>query len=117
VAEYLPSPPPAQVAVINFTVTTSGLEDQLVGECVAHELPELDETRQQLVVQIAADKSELDRLEALILQLLAESSGDILADDNLIVTLDQSASTTEAVSERMKGAEKTMSEIEAARVG
>jgi dynein heavy chain len=67
------------------------------------------------VVQIAADKSELDRLEALILQLLAESSGDILADDNLIVTLDQSGSTTEAVSERMKGAEKTMAEIEDAR--
>merc|ERR1719305_755816 len=104
-----------KVAVINFTVTSNGLTDQLVGDVVAHEKPDLDATRQQLVVQIAADKSELDRLEALILQLLAESSGDILADDNLIVTLDQSASTTEAVTERMKGAEVTMAEIEAAR--
>jgi dynein heavy chain len=31
-----------KVAVINFTVTASGLEDQLVGDVVAHEFPALD---------------------------------------------------------------------------
>jgi dynein heavy chain len=104
-----------KVAVINFTVTMDGLVDQLVGDVVAHELPELDASRQQLVVQIAADKAELDRIEALILQLLAESSGDILADDTLIVTLDQSGETTTAVGERMKAAEATMTQVAQAR--
>merc|ERR1719506_916591 len=105
-----------KVAVINFTVTTIGLVDQLVGDVVAHERPELEESRQQLVVQIAADKAELDRIATLILQLLAESSGDILADDTLIVTLDQSGETTIAVNERMKAAESTMSQVAEARV-
>merc|ERR1719506_2362793 len=105
-----------KVAVINFTVTTVGLVDQLVGAVVAHERPELDESRQQLVVQISADKAELDRIATLILQLLAESSGDILADDTLIVTLDQSGETTIAVNERMKAAESTMSQVAEARV-
>ena len=105
-----------KVAVINFTVTMDGLVDQLIGEVVAHELPELDQARQQLVVQIATDKAELDRIEALILQLLAESSGDILADDTLIVTLDQSGETTVAVGERMKAAESTMNQVAEARV-
>ena len=51
----------------------------VLSQVVAHEKPDLDATRQKLVVQIAADKSELDRLEALILQLLAESSPPGLA--------------------------------------
>eukprot|EP00746_Dinoflagellata_sp_MGD_P154845 gnl/MRDRNA2_/MRDRNA2_85065_c0_seq4.p1 gnl/MRDRNA2_/MRDRNA2_85065_c0~~gnl/MRDRNA2_/MRDRNA2_85065_c0_seq4.p1 ORF type:complete len:4104 (-),score=817.24 gnl/MRDRNA2_/MRDRNA2_85065_c0_seq4:76-11610(-) len=101
-----------KVTVINFTVTLKGLEDQLVIEVVANERPDLSTKRQELVVQIAADKSEMDRLEQLILRLLAEAEGDVLSDDKLIVTLDQSKKTGDECKERMEVAENAMVEID-----
>lgn len=101
-----------KVTVINFTVTLAGLEDQLVTEVVAHERPELAKMKSDLVVQIAADKTEMDRLEQLILQLLSDSKGDLLADETLINTLDQSKITGDGCKERMKSAEESMKEID-----
>ncbi len=95
-----------KVTVINFTVTTKGLEDQLVSMVVGHERPELEQTRPQLVVQIAADKKQAESLEPLVLSVLEGAGEDLLADDQLIVTLDESTKTT-----NMFGAEKTLAEI------
>ena len=36
-----------RVTVINFTVTTEGLEEQLLGEVVSIELPEVEEVRKK----------------------------------------------------------------------
>jgi len=104
-----------KVAVINFTVTLFGLEDQLVVEVIANERPELAQQRQELVVQIAADKKTQDDLEQLILKLLAEAGGDVLKDDTLIVTLDQSKTTGAECQERMLIADKAMTEIDQVR--
>eukprot|EP00928_Gymnodinium_smaydae_P068043 TRINITY_DN5109_c0_g2_i1.p1 TRINITY_DN5109_c0_g2~~TRINITY_DN5109_c0_g2_i1.p1 ORF type:complete len:2204 (+),score=637.65 TRINITY_DN5109_c0_g2_i1:114-6725(+) len=101
-----------KVTVINFTVTLDGLEDQLVSEVVANERPELAALRADLVVQIAADKAEMDRLEQLILRLLSEAGQDLLADDKLINTLDQSKKTEMSCKERMQSAETSMKEID-----
>jgi len=104
-----------KVTVINFTVTLLGLEDQLVAEVVAAERPDLAQQRQELVVQIAADKKTQDDLEQQILRLLAEAGGDVLKDDTLIVTLDQSKKTGNECEERMKVADKAMAEIDGVR--
>ncbi|CAK9112245.1 Dynein axonemal heavy chain 6 (Axonemal beta dynein heavy chain 6) (Ciliary dynein heavy chain 6) [Durusdinium trenchii] len=101
-----------KVTVINFTVTLLGLEDQLVADVVKNERPDLAELRANLVVQIAADKAEMDRLEQLILKLLSEAGDDLLADDTLIVTLDQSKQTGDSCKERMASAEESMKEID-----
>jgi dynein heavy chain len=101
-----------KVTVINFTVTLDGLEDQLVSDVVAHERPDLSTLRADLVVQIAADKTEMDRLEQLILKLLSEAGADLLADERLIVTLDQSKQTGNSCKERMATAEKSMVQID-----
>eukprot|EP00929_Paragymnodinium_shiwhaense_P066427 TRINITY_DN33321_c0_g4_i1.p1 TRINITY_DN33321_c0_g4~~TRINITY_DN33321_c0_g4_i1.p1 ORF type:complete len:3770 (+),score=1255.81 TRINITY_DN33321_c0_g4_i1:195-11312(+) len=101
-----------KVTVINFTVTVAGLEDQLVNDVVAHERPDLAKLRADLVVQIAADKAEMDRLEQLILKLLSDAGEDLLADETLIVTLDQSKQTGDACKTRMASAEKSMVEID-----
>ncbi|CAD7972922.1 unnamed protein product [Amoebophrya sp. A25] len=101
-----------KVTVINFTVTPKGLENQLVADVVANENAELSQQKAQLVVQIAADKAEMDRLEALILKLLAESKGDILDDDKLIKTLAASSVTGVEVTKRMAAAEETLSQID-----
>ena len=101
-----------KVTVINFTVTLVGLEDQLVCDVVANERPDLSKLRADLVVQIAADKADMDRLEQLILRLLSEAGADLLADDKLIVTLDQSKTTGDGCKERMISAESSMKDID-----
>jgi len=101
-----------KVTVINFTVTLAGLEDQLASEVMQHERPDLSALRADLVVQIAADRTEMDRLEQLILRLLSEAGADLLADDKLIVTLDQSKSTGDGCKERMASAEQSMKQID-----
>jgi len=101
-----------KVTIINFTVTLLGLQDQLVVEVVASERPDLAQQRTELVVQIAADKKTQDDLEQLILKLLADAEGDVLKDDSLIVTLDQSKKTGTEIEARMEIASTAMAEIE-----
>jgi len=44
-----------RVAVINFNVKQSGLEEQLLGAVVAAERPDLDAARNELVVKVGPD--------------------------------------------------------------
>ena len=67
-----------------------GLEDQLLGEVVRKERPDLEEAKDRLVVSISNDKRQLKELEDKILKLLKESSGNILDDADLINTLNNS---------------------------
>lgn len=67
-----------------------GLEDQLLGEVVRKERPDLEEQKDRLVVSIANDKRQLKDLEDKILKLLKESQGNILDDADLINTLNNS---------------------------
>jgi dynein heavy chain len=48
-----------KVTVINFTVTPEGLEDQLLVEVVKYEQPELEQQKDQLVVQLSNFKTQL----------------------------------------------------------
>jgi dynein heavy chain len=47
------------VTVINFTVTPKGLEDQLLGDVVRLERPELEEQKDTLVTQTSKDQKSL----------------------------------------------------------
>lgn len=53
-----------------------GLEDQLLGEVVRQERPDLEEQRDRLVVSIAADKRQLQELEVGRLDRHTLCSGD-----------------------------------------
>jgi len=52
-------------------------------------------------VQLADFKRQLKELEDKILKLVSEASDDILNDEELINTLDQSKETSTAINERM----------------
>lgn len=54
----------------------------------------------------------MDDLEQLILKLLAESGGDVLKDDSLVITLEQSKRTGDECKVRTAVAEKAMLEID-----
>jgi dynein heavy chain len=48
-----------KVTIINFTVTKSGLEDQLLSDVVRLERPDLEQQRSKLIVAINEDKGQL----------------------------------------------------------
>jgi len=104
-----------RVNVINFTVTSKGLEDQLLSILCASERPDLEMQVDTLPVQIAADKAELASIEGRILSLLHETTGNLLDDESLIDTLSQSRVTASAVATRMAQSEQTMAAIDAVR--
>ena len=100
-----------KVTVINFTVTKEGLEDQLLGDVVSKERPDVEEKKNKLVVSMAADQKELGALQAKILKLLSEAEGNILDDEILIGTLDDSKKISGVIEERLKEAAVTNEEI------
>uniref|UniRef100_A0A8C6R3K0 Dynein, axonemal, heavy chain 6 n=1 Tax=Nannospalax galili TaxID=1026970 RepID=A0A8C6R3K0_NANGA len=104
-----------KVTIINFTVTKSGLEDQLLSDVVRLEKPELEEQRIKLIVRINSDKSQLKSIEDKILKLLFTSEGNILDNEELIDTLQDSKITTGAIKSRLKEAESTELMINVAR--
>jgi dynein heavy chain len=104
-----------KVTIINFTVTMAGLEDQLLAMTVVRERPDVEERKVSLLLQMAADSKQLAELEATILRMLAQSTGNILDDSILISTLAESKKTSTAIKERVAEAEKTEAEINNAR--
>ena len=54
------------------------------------ERPDLEEQRNQLIVRINTDKNQLKTIEDRILKLLFTSEGNILDDEVLINTLNES---------------------------
>ena len=104
-----------KVTVINFSVTKSGLEDQILSDVVRLERPDLEEERNRLIVSINNDKNQLKAIEDKILKMLFESEGNILDNEELINTLNDSKTTSQAISRRLAEAEKTEANISAAR--
>ncbi|XP_040273964.1 dynein heavy chain 6, axonemal [Bufo bufo] len=104
-----------KVTIINFTVTRSGLEDQLLSDVVRIERPDLEEQRNQLIIRINSDKNQLKAIEERILKLLFTSEGNILDNEELINTLQESKITSGAIKTRLQEAEATEQKINTAR--
>jgi len=67
-----------KVVLLNFMITPRGLEDQLLGIVAAKEKPELEEKKNQLIVESAANNKRLQEIEDQILEVL--SSSQVRAD-------------------------------------
>jgi dynein heavy chain len=80
----------AECTLINFTVTESGLEDQLLALVVKKERPDLAAQKEELIQQQNGFKIKLKELESGLLYKLANSKGDILEDIALIESLEYS---------------------------
>jgi dynein heavy chain 2 len=100
-----PTIPPAAASVIsevNFTVTRSGLEGQLLGLVIQHEQPELEKQKSHLL-QVEEDlKVQLAGLEKTLLQTLATSTGNILENTLLINSLDETKAKGTTVKESLE---------------
>ncbi|XP_037937177.1 dynein heavy chain 6, axonemal [Teleopsis dalmanni] len=95
------------VTLVNFLVTESGLEDQLLADIVAIELPAMEQQRNDLVVKINTDKQQLLALEDKVLKLLYNSQGNILDDEELVETLNDAKETSLIIAARLIDTEET----------
>ncbi|KAL3669840.1 hypothetical protein V7S43_005217 [Phytophthora oleae] len=100
-----------RVNVINFTVTSDGLEEQLLSDVVQRERMEVEERKHSLLASIARDQKQLQDLEIKILNLLSDAKGNILDDIELIQTLKSSKQTSTVVAQRLAESEATKLEV------
>ncbi|KAL7699312.1 dynein heavy chain cytosolic putative [Lotmaria passim] len=78
----------AQTTLINFMVTETGLEDQLLAVVVSHERPDLEKKRGMLIRQMNTMTIELQECENGLLFELTNATGDILENVALVENLE-----------------------------
>uniref|UniRef100_A0A3B5R7T6 Dynein axonemal heavy chain 3 n=1 Tax=Xiphophorus maculatus TaxID=8083 RepID=A0A3B5R7T6_XIPMA len=113
---YLPEVA-VKVCLLNFMITPQGLQDQLLGLVAAKEKPELEEKKNQLILESAANNKQLKEIEDQILEVLSSSKGNILEDETAIKILSSSKILSEEISEKQKVASITEKEIDNTRMG
>ncbi|KAL5473898.1 hypothetical protein EMCRGX_G028462 [Ephydatia muelleri] len=113
---YLPEVS-VKVALVNFMITPTGLEDQLLGIVAAREKPELEEKKNQLILESAANKKQLKEIEDKILEVLSSSQGNILEDETAIKILSSSKVLSEEITAKQEIASVTEKEIDETRNG
>ncbi|XP_074137054.1 dynein axonemal heavy chain 3 isoform X2 [Sminthopsis crassicaudata] len=106
-----------KVCLLNFMITPLGLQDQLLGIVAAKEKPELEEKKNQLIVESADNKKQLKEIEDKILEVLSKSEGNILEDETAIKILSSSKVLSEEISEKQKIASVTETQIDETRMG
>uniref|UniRef100_A0ABD2X5S3 Dynein heavy chain 7, axonemal n=1 Tax=Trichogramma kaykai TaxID=54128 RepID=A0ABD2X5S3_9HYME len=111
---YLPEVA-VKVTLLNFMITPSGLEDQLLGIVVAKERPDLESEKNQLIVQGAENKKMLKEIEDKILEVLSESDENILEDQTAISVLSSSKTLSNEIQAKQAAAEITEKTIDETR--
>ncbi|KYN09877.1 Dynein heavy chain 7, axonemal [Trachymyrmex cornetzi] len=105
-----------RVTLLNFMITPSGLEDQLLGIVVARERPDLESEKNVLIVQSAENKRMLKETEAKILEVLSVAKGNILEDEEAIDILMVSKNLSDDIQVKQAATEVTEKSIDAARL-
>ena len=91
----------AQTTLINFTVTRTGLEDQLLAEVVKADRPDLEEQKSALTRQQNEYKILLKGLEDDLLHRLSAAGDNILSDTVLVENLEHTKRTAADIEEKV----------------
>ena len=105
----------AQCTLINFTVTQSGLEDQLLSDLVSFERPDLQELKAKLTKENNEFLITLKDLEDNLLAKLSSAEGNILEDEALVVGLEETKRTAAEIEQKVAQARVTEQDINTAR--
>ncbi|XP_037090995.1 dynein heavy chain 10, axonemal-like [Pollicipes pollicipes] len=103
--------------VINYTVTTKGLEDQLLSVVVGSERRDLEEQRENLISETSQNKRLLKDLEDALLRELSTCQGNMLDNTELLQTLEDTKSKATEVFEKLELAASTALDIDRLRDG
>jgi dynein heavy chain len=83
--------------IVNYSVTLLGLADQLLNVVVGHERPDLETQFKELVESMGSNVAKQVQLEDNLLRELANSTGNILDNEELIATLADTKDKSSAV--------------------
>jgi len=103
------------VNVIDFGVTVSGLEEQLLAITVEHERPEVEKRRGEVLERLASDSRERQQLEDTVLKQISEAGDDILDDEVLIDSLSQAKTVSKYIRDRLLDSKQIQHDIGEAR--
>ncbi|KAJ4435378.1 hypothetical protein ANN_17992 [Periplaneta americana] len=107
----------AKATVINYTVTVSGLEDQLLSVVVRNERSDLEEQRENLIEETFQNKNLLKDLEDSLLRELSTTTGNMLDNTELVTTLEETKSKAAEVKTKLELAVSTAKDIDKLRDG
>ncbi|XP_011874224.1 PREDICTED: dynein heavy chain 10, axonemal [Vollenhovia emeryi] len=101
----------ARAVVINYMVTTAGLENQLLSVVVRTERPDIEEQRETLILETSENKNLLQQLEDSLLREIATDQGSMVDNIELIETLESIKSSVNEVMNKLRLAEVTSADI------
>lgn len=106
-----------KVTIINFAITPSGLEEQMLARIVELENPQLEQKKNDIVRKNAADKKELLNIEDSILKSLSEVKhiDELLLDETMINKLQTSKKFAAEINQRVKDSKITEAQIDETR--
>jgi dynein heavy chain 2 len=111
----LPPDAASMVNEINFTITKSGLEGQLLGVVLHHEQPELEKQKSEMLKQEEDYKVELAGLEKNLLEALSTAEGDLLQNTALIDTLSNTKTAAAKIAAALEESGKASQELDRQR--
>jgi len=101
----------AKTTVIDFTVTQTGLEQQLLGRVLSKEQKVLEESLQQLLEDVTNNIKALQKLDKDLLRELTENDTPLLDNVELIEILANTKAKAREVSQKLQEAEERKTEI------
>jgi dynein heavy chain len=101
----------AKTTIIDFAVTQSGLEQQLLGRLISVEQKSLEDQLNQVKESVNLSKKTLAKLEDDLLQRLANAEGSLLDDVELIDVLGNIKTKSAEVKQSLEEASQKQEEI------
>ncbi|KAJ3658130.1 hypothetical protein Zmor_009888 [Zophobas morio] len=102
----------AIVSTMNFTVTHAGLTEQLLSCTIRQENPELEDRRKQLLRQREELQEKQYQLQNQLLEDLANSSGDILQNANLLASLNETKASSTAITKALEESSQVQKKLQ-----
>jgi dynein heavy chain len=104
-----------KLMIVNYSVTQDGLASQLLNVVVGHERPDLEKDFKDLVDEMSANMQIKEQLEDTLLSKLSSSQGNILDNEELIATLDETKTKAVEIGAKLEQAKFTKEETTKAR--
>ncbi|XP_043973511.1 dynein axonemal heavy chain 11 isoform X1 [Gambusia affinis] len=105
----------AETTLINFTVTPQGLGDQLLGQVVSSERPDLESLKMELTMQQNHFKIELKKFEDDLLSHLSAADGSFGSDNSLVEQLENTKHMATHIQSKVVEARENETKINEAR--